>query len=176
MLKLPYQIRNLPHRMRGFRAELLRLSKVGFIGTLRGVYIPGDGNGAQTDLGVLSRRVVTDIGAQFVVDALQNLVEMETINYHQSGTDNTAEDVSDTDLGTAVGSRTAGTQSEPSSTVYQSQATINYTSTLTITEHGIFWASSGASTLFDRSVFTGVPVNNGDSIQFTYQLTVNSGG
>lgn len=29
---------------------------------------------------------------------------------------------------------------------------------------------------FDHKVFTGIGVNNGDSIQFTYQLAINSGG
>jgi len=69
-----------------------------------------------------------------------------------------------------------GTQIEGASVnIYKSVATIPFTTTQTIKEHGLFNASSGV-TLMDRSVFTGIPVNNGDSIQFTYELTCNAGG
>lgn len=169
-----YWLRNLPHRARGLKQELMALAKIGVTSELRATVTRADGT--VEDLGVLGRRVVTDIGAAYVVDAFQNLVELEAVNYHQSGTNTTAENASDTDLGTATGSRGTGTQSEPSSTTYRSTATIAYTSTLAITEHGIFWASSGASTLFDRTVFSAINVINGDSITFQYTLTVNSGG
>lgn len=171
---MKYWLKNLPHRARGIKQELMALAKLGVNAELRATVTRADGT--VEDLGVLGRRLVTDIGAAYVVDAFQNLVELEAVNYHQSGTGTGAESAGDTGLGTATGSRGTGTQSEPSSTTYRSTATIAYTSTLAITEHGIFWASSGASTLFDRTVFSAINVINGDSITFQYTLTVNSGG
>jgi len=43
-----------------------------------------------------------------------------------------------------------------------------------VTEHGLFNASS-AGTLMDRTVFSAINVVNGDSIQFTYELTATAG-
>ena len=54
-------------------------------------------------------------------------------------------------------------------------ATLSFTSTLTIAEWGLFSAAA-AGTMWDRRlVAPTVGVNNGDSIQFTYNLTVNAG-
>ena len=80
-------------------------------------------------------------------------------------------------MGTAYGgARATGTQSTPGSTnIYRSVGTVSFTSTLAITEHGLFTASSGG-TLFDRSVFSAINVLNGDSIQFTWELTLPAGG
>ena len=72
-------------------------------------------------------------------------------------------------------SRVAGSQTEGAANVYVSVGTISYTSTKAITEHGLFNASTGP-TLLDRSVFSAVNVVSGDSVQYTYSLTVNSGG
>lgn len=172
---MKYWIKNLPHRARGAKQEALAYLGIGNVAELRATVYRA--NGEVEDLGVLGRRLVTTIGAQYVVDCLQNLAEMEAINYHHSGTDATAENVSDTGLGAAVeASRVTGTQSEPASNQYRSSATVTYTGSHTVAEHGIFWASSGASTLFDRTVFTGIPVAASDSIAFQYTLTVNSGG
>jgi hypothetical protein len=53
-------------------------------------------------------------------------------------------------------------------------ATITYTTSQNITEHGIFSAST-SGVLLDRSVFTAIPVVNGSQIEFTYTLTVSTG-
>jgi hypothetical protein len=132
-------------------------------------------DGTERDYGVVSRRLVTNAGVAFLVDAFQNLVEIENMNFHGSGTGSVAENVADTTLGTEVASRATGTQSEPASNQYRTVGTIAYSGTFAITEHGIFSASS-AGTLWDRSVFSAINVVSGDSIQFTYTLTVNSGG
>jgi hypothetical protein len=98
----------------------------------------------------------------------------------------------DTALVTASGlARVSGTQSNPTANQYKSVATVTYTSSLAIVEWGLFSASS-SGTLWDRRWFNtaGAPatqaaaaltaapinVNNGDSIQFTYTLTINAGG
>jgi len=133
-------------------------------------------SGEVVDYGVVCHRVVTTAFAIDLVDELQaSQATFSTYRYHGSGTDNTAEDASDTELGVEVESRASGTQTEASTTVYRSVGTVAYTATRTIVEHGLF-DSSSSGTLMDRSVFTGIGVNSGDSIQFTYDLTVNAGG
>lgn len=167
-------IQNLPHRLRGWKQMLMAAARLGLCSALAAVHVSG-ATGKHTALGVVSQRVVTTAGVGFLVDAMQNLTEAEAINWHQSGTGAVAEAVGDTVLGTAVGSRVAGTQSEPSANVYRTVATLSYTTTSAITEHGVFTASTGG-VLWDRSVFSAINVVNGDSIQFTYNLTVNAGG
>jgi hypothetical protein len=170
----PYQWKNLRHRIRGWKAELYHRLGLGVVAELQVRVIRKDGT--VEDLGVVSRRVVTNNGVGFLTDAFQNLVEIENMNWHDCGTGVGAENQTDTGLGTPFGgSRVSGTQSEPSSNQYRTTATIPFTSTLAITEHGIFSASSGG-TLWDRSVFSAVNVVNGESIQFQYTLTSNANG
>lgn len=127
------------------------------------------------DLGVLSQRVITNAGVGFIVDAFQNLVEMEAMNFHGMGTGAAAEAVGDSALGTEVETRATGTQSEPASNQIRSIGTITATAPRSVTEHGLFSASS-AGVLWDRSVFTAVALATSDSIQFTYTGTFTAGG
>ena len=142
---------------------------------LRAVLIRGDGS--RVNYGVLSRRVVTTAFVTFMVDQMQtDTTAWGDMKWHDSGVGSTAENVANTDMETTDGeSRVAGSQTEGAANVYISVGTISYTSTKAITEHGLFNAST-AGTLLDRSVFSAVNVVSGDSIQFTYSLTVNSGG
>lgn len=172
---VPYQVRNLAHRLRGWPQELRRLANVGTLAELRAVKI--DNNGVRHDLGVISRRVVTTAGVTWLASAFPNTVEPEILNYHDCGTGGTAESSGQTALVTPFGgARVAGTQSNPGSTnVYRSVATISFSSTLAITEHGIFTASS-SGTMFDRSLFSAINVVSGNSIEFTWELTLPAGG
>jgi hypothetical protein len=55
--------------------------------------------------------------------------------------------------------------------------TLTFDAGAAITEHGIFTQSgTGGGTLLDRSVFSAINVISGDSIQFTYTLSLSSGG
>lgn len=128
------------------------------------------------DLGVIARRSITTIGVNFEVDAKQNLTEVENINFHSMGTNSTAEAIGDTGTLTEVETRATGTQSEPAANQYRSVGTITATAIRSIVEHCIHWASSGASTGYDRSVFTAIALAVNDSIQFTYTLTYTAGG
>lgn len=150
-----------------------RAQTLEFVSELSAVLIKADGT--RINKGVLSRRVVTNVGVQFLRDCFTNTSEPENINFHDSGTGSVAENVTDTTITAAGPARVSGTQSTPASNQYRTVATIAYTSTLAITEHGLFTAST-AGTLWDRSVFTAINVVNGDSIQFTYTLTINAGG
>lgn len=132
--------------------------------------------GEVTDYGVLSRRAITTVYVNLVVDDLQSSAAAHsTMKYHGSGTGVTGEAVGDTALGTEVESRATGTQAENAANIYESVGTVAYTATRAITEHGLFSASSGGS-LMDRSVFSAINVLNGDSIQFTHRTTYTSGG
>lgn len=134
-------------------------------------------DGTQVDYGVLSYRVVTSAFVGFVVDQLQTETSVfGDFKFHDSGVGTTAENASDTAMETTDGeSRATGTQTEASANQYRSVGTITYSTNKAITEHGLFNDAS-AGTLMDRSVFAAINVVNGDSIQFTYTLTVNSGG
>lgn len=98
-----------------------------------------------------------------------------------TGTGITAAAAADTALGTAIGTTaTAGTNtngtSGANSTVI-STATVAFTATAAVTEWGLFTSTTLAgATMWDRKVFAAINVVNGDSIQFTYTLTINSGG
>lgn len=169
-----FRLRNLPHRARGWKQELAHLAQIGPSAALSLVLLRRDGT--RLVLGLVSRRVVTTAGVNAMVDAFQNLFELENFNFHDSGTGVAVEASADTALQTpSGGARVSGTQTEPAANQYRTQATLAYTSTLAITEHGVFSAAA-AGTLLDRSVFSAVNVNNGDSIQFTYTLTINAGG
>lgn len=134
-------------------------------------------DGTVIDYGILGFRVVTTAFVNFVVDQLQTETSVfGDFKYHDSGVGTTAENVADTGMETTDGeSRATGTQTESAANAYRSVGTISYTTTKAITEHGLFNDAS-AGTLMDRTVFSAINVVNGDSIQFTYTLTVSAGG
>jgi hypothetical protein len=134
-------------------------------------------NGQRINYGVIGYRVITTAFVNFMVDQLQTETSAwGDFKFHDSGVGTTAAVVGDTDIETTDGeSRATGSQTESAANVYRSVGTIAYTTTKAITEHGLFNASTGV-TLMDRHVFSAINVVNGDSIEFTYDLTVNSGG
>jgi hypothetical protein len=127
--------------------------------------------------GLVSCRLVTGAFANYLVDSLQNSTTspMDVFRYHGVGTGNTAEANSQTSLVTEVETRVSGTQEEGSSSyIFKSVATVTFTGSHSIAEHGLFSASSNG-TMMDRSVF-GTPdvVTTSDEIEYTYQLTVSA--
>lgn len=133
-------------------------------------------NGERIVYGLLGYRVVTTAFVNFVTDQLQTETSVfGDFKYHDSGVGVTAENAADTTIETTDGeSRATGTQTEGAANAYQSVGTISYTTTKAITEHGLFNDVS-AGTLMDRTVFTAINVVNGDSIQFTYTITLTAG-
>jgi hypothetical protein len=123
--------------------------------------------------------IVTTAGVNYMASDFASGGSTPTISgfkFHDSGVGTTAAAVTDTDIETTDGeSRVSGTPSNPAANQYRSVATISYTSTKAITEWGLFSASS-SGTLWDRRVFSAINVVSGDSIQFTYTLTINNGG
>jgi hypothetical protein len=143
------------------------------------------GSGGRLNYGEIAHHVVTTAGVNFLVDAWQGTVEPEILKYHGVGTGTNAEAVGDTALQTesttalnpdstrATGSLTEGA----SANIFRTVGTPVFDASAAITEHGILsQAATGGGTLWDRSVFSAINVVSGDSIQFTYDLTISSGG
>ncbi len=171
MKTLLWKLRNLRHLLRGLPDMIMGLVRP--VGRLYVTVTRADGT--TENLGLISTRVVTTAGVNAIVDAFQGSFTISNFKYHGMGTGTASESSSDTTLGTEVESRATGTQTEGgSANIYRSVATITATTSRAVTEHGLFSASS-SGTLLDRSVFSPVNLSNGDSIQFTYDLTLPAG-
>lgn len=135
------------------------------------------GNGQRINYGVVGYRVVTTAFVNFVTDQLQTETSVfGDFKFHDSGVGTTAENITDTAMETTDGeSRVTGTQTESANNAYRSVGTITYSTTKAITEHGLL-NDVTAGTLMDRTVFAAINVVNTDAIQFTYTLTLSSGG
>lgn len=72
----------------------------------------------------------------------------------------------------AAEARTAGTITSPSAALHRTVGTITSASTQTISEVGLFDAST-SGVMMIRAVFTGIPLVSGDSVAFTIDLTVS---
>src|SRR4051794_15957899 len=62
--------------------ELLNEMKIILIGESQLEVCVVRANGVLEDYGVVSRKLVTDTGVGFIVDAFQNLVELENMKFH----------------------------------------------------------------------------------------------
>lgn len=187
-----YRLKNFVNILRGLWTLMLHalLRPVGIqqpiFGKVYATVFRGDGSIVR--LGLVSLRVVTDTGAAYLVDTLQNLTEPENLKFHGYGTGGTAEAASQTALVTELTTEyatdnvrpTGSTTEGASANIYRSVATLSPdgAGTLAITEHGIFsQAATGGGTMLDRSLFSAINLTRGsDSLQTTYDLTIPSGG
>jgi len=182
-----WRIRNQPNLWRGAWRALLSagMRMNSSFGVLRLRVLRGDGR--VENLGVASMRVVTTAGVGAIIDAFQNLVELENFKYHGLGTGTNAEASSDTALQTELtteynpnSTRATGTQTENGANVYRTVATNTLDSgTPAVTEHGVLsQAATGGGTLLDRSKFAAVNLDGtqGDGLETTYDFTQNAGG
>jgi len=179
--RLGYRIKNYSALLRTYKALLgaevaAAMGAVAFTGILSlRHYIAAECR--WVDLGMVSARVVTDAGVAFLVDDWDNNVtDITTFNFHDSGIGTTAEAQTQTGLVTPTGEgRDAGTKSQPTAPQLRTVATHTYAGPFAITEHGIFSATT-AGTMWDRSLFAPINVVSGDKIEFTYTLAVNASG
>lgn len=159
----------------------------GIIGTSRLHATVYRGDGTIEHLGLLSTKVITDTGVTYLRDDFNNSAQdITNMNFHGAGTGTNAEAAADaalqTESTTALNpdsTRATGTRSTPASNQFRSVGTLTYDADTAVTEHGILsQASTGGGVLWDRSKFAAINVvgANGDSIQFTYTLTLSSGG
>lgn len=124
----------------------------------------------------LGSGVVTNAGVNLLAADWTNVVStLKQANWHDSGTGTTPPTVADTIMQTPTGNaRLPGAQSNASN-VYQTVVTLSYGGVFAITEWGLFTAVS-SGTMWDHRTFTAINCVAGDTIQFTYALTVVSGG
>jgi hypothetical protein len=186
------RIRNLRHLLPGLlmataARTFTRLTGIPtIVGSLRIRHLLAGGH-TVIDYGVVSYRVVTNTGVQFLVDSLQNLVEPELLKYHAIGTGVVAEAATDAALGAewagadyTGGVRAAGTQGEgAAANVYRTTATNTKASAgvSAVTEHMLMsQAATGGGVGLDRSVFAAFNLNQNDGLQTQYDFTINSGG
>ncbi len=164
--------------------DAFQSGRLPFLGQLWGRVIRRDGS--VDDLGLMTCRLVTDAGVGYIVDAFQNLTELENMRFHGLGTGTTAEAAGQTALATELttqystaNTRPTGTLGEQSGSpnVYETVATITVSASVAATEHGILsQAATGGGVLLDRSVFAAVNLAASESLQATYRLTLPSGG
>lgn len=178
-----YRLRNLVNIWRGFwRIFIARALSIPHV---YGVVYAQKINrltGEITNLGLISLRVVTDVGVGYIVDAFQNTVELENMKFHGFGIGTTAEAASQTALVTELTTQYAADNTRPtgsttegaSANIYRTVGTLSPDASVAITEHGIFSANS-AGVLLDRSVFSAINLTNVDSLQVTYDMTYTSG-
>lgn len=182
---LVWRVKNLPSLWRGsWRVVAAGLFRVPFVcATLHLRVIRADGT--VVDYGTASLRVVTTTGAGFIVDAFQNIVEVENMKFHGLGTGTNAEAVGDTALQTELttqynpdNTRATGSLTEGASgNIFRTVGTNTVDASAAVTEHGILsQAATGGGVLLDRSQFSVINLANGDSLQSTYDLTFNTGG
>ncbi|WP_392654643.1 hypothetical protein [Dehalococcoides sp. THU4] len=133
------------------------------------------------DKRVVKNKCVTDAFVALLIDSLQAqatpLANLALFKYHDCGTGTSDEAAENTSLGTPFGgARVEGNQIEGSSgNIYKSVATITFSEELSITEHGLFNAST-SGTLMDRTKFTAINVLATNQIEFTFEITFTSGG
>ncbi len=134
---------------------------------------------------VVKDKCVTDVFCEDIVNTLQSSVAaFSNFKYHHSGEGVGAEAAGDTALGTPRESaRVVGTQVDGASAKeYKSVATITYTGSYAITEHGLFnTAGAGGppvvgGDLMDRTKFAAINVTNGMAVEFSFTISFTSGG
>jgi hypothetical protein len=145
-------------------------------------------DGDVEELGLAGLRMVTTVGVKYICDDFNaGSTEVTNMKYHGVGTGALTEAVGNTALVTELTTQynpdsTRATGSQASATVstnatYTTVGTNTVDSAVALTEHGIFsQVATGGGTLLDATSFSVVNLANGDSLQSTYVLTMNSGG
>ena len=140
--------------------------------------------GHLSDYGVVSHRVITTAGVGFLIDAWQNIVELEIMKFHGIGLGTTGAVVGDTALETELttqynpnSTRATGTLAEAAANIFRTVGTNTVDAAVAATEHGILsQAATGGGVLWDRTVFAVINLADGDSLESTYDMTASSGG
>lgn len=140
-------------------------------------------DGTMVNYGLASLRVVTTVGVNYIVDAFQNLTELEDMKFHALGTGSGAEAIGDTTLDELTthydtdNTRASGTTTEgASANIFRTVGTNTVDEVVGVTEHGIFSdINTNSGVLLDRSLFAIINLSASDSIQSTYDLTITAG-
>lgn len=130
--------------------------------------------------GCFAPNLITNSGEAFLVDAWQNTVELEIMKYHGLGTGNTAAAEGDTALQTELttqynpdSTRATGSLTEASASVFRTVGTNTVDASAAVVEWALLsQAATGGGTLFSRVVFSTINLASSDSLQTTWDLTV----
>lgn len=133
------------------------------------------------------RGLITDVALNAIAVDLVSGTVVGLYKYHDSGTGITAASQADTTLQTQAGPSTratgVNTQTQSASgtgsttpAIVTSVATIAYVSGLAITEWGLFNQAAQGGSMWDHRIFAAINVVSGDSIQFTYSISLPGGG
>lgn len=115
--------------------------------------------------------IYTDAGENFTADLFDGTTTAPATHYIAWGTGAGTAAKTDTTLFTeGPEARVAATRSQPTANQNQFVGTITATGARTVTNAGVFTASTGG-TLLLKSDFTGVVLATNDAIQFTFTLT-----
>lgn len=115
--------------------------------------------------------IFTDVGEGLVADYVDGTASAPTNWYVAQGTGAGTAAKGDTTLFTeASESRVAATESQPSANQNQFVATITADGTKTVTNAGVFDATSVGNMLL-KSDFTGIAVTASDTIEYTFTIT-----
>jgi hypothetical protein len=143
------------------------------------------GRFVQDDYGVVSRKVITTAGVNYLTGCFNNATNnIALFKYHGIGTGSTAEAIGDTALVTELtteynpnSTRATGSQANSTNTYTTVGTNTLDSGTPALREHGVFSASS-AGTLWDRTLFASITLDGtaGDGLQSTYTLTCSAGG
>lgn len=126
------------------------------------------------------KNLIVNAGEAFLVDAWQNLVELENMKFHGIGTGSTAAAEGNTGCETELttvynpdNTRATGSLTEASASVFRTVGTNTVDGSAAITEWCLLsQAATGGGTMWSRVVFSAINLANGDSLQTTYDLTV----
>lgn len=129
------------------------------------------------NVGLVGRAKVTVEFRDFQVDNLvTDTTEWGDFKFHRPGLSTQAEANTDTGLITDAGLEATGTQLEGATAdIYKSVATVTADATETWEEHSIAsQTGAGGGELMDRTLISpNVSVVNLDTVEFTYQITIN---
>ena len=181
---LAWRLRNYPHLLKGlWKIKIARLMRIPhFYGTLSLRKITPDGT---IDYGVVGYKVVTTAGCGFIVDAFQNLVELENMKYHGFGSGGTAESSAQSALVTEYTTEYVVNSTRPTGTTTELQrpgvrdgrdvrARLRRHPGGDRARHLLSATSAGV--MLDRTLFSAVNlVSSSDSLQSTYDLTFTAG-
>lgn len=124
----------------------------------------------------LGPNTITNAAADFLAyDFVDASTDVTNMNYHHWGTGSCSSPVgcAATSLVTPGSeARVSGTKSRPAAGQYRTVATLTADASKTITEWGLFSASSGG-TAWSLRCFTGIALATNDGIEFTYTLTIS---
>jgi len=141
----------------------------------------GQGGVFKKDLGVVGVKSVTTEFAELLVDNLAGVANSTisaVFDAHGMGDGSAAEATTDVALSNQRGGRSVGSETHgASSNIYKTVGTIAATASYTVIEHGLFDTTGAASDrLLDRSVIDSFVVATNDEVEWTYNLTVTTGG